>query len=215
VVFDLDGTLMDNRPRTAVILQEFAAELRREAHSAADLLAAARADTLAYLVTDSLSRLGVSHPEVVERATTFWRGRFFTDAYLKHDVAIDGSVALAQACYAAGATLVYFTGRDLPFMGLGSFGSLRDLGFPIGVIGTELVCKPDAKIPDEVFKREETPKLARLGPVVAAFDNEPGNCNAFQELCPDADVVFVDTQHLPGAPPLDERVHVVGDLKFA
>src|SRR5262249_10755172 len=150
--------------------------------------------------------------EVLERATTFWRGRFFTDAYLKHDVAIDGSVEFARACYAAGATLVYFTGRDLPFMGLGSFGSPRDPGFSIWLTRTPLVCKPDAQTPDETFKRAEAPKLARLGPVVAAFDNEPGNCNAFHELCPEADVVFVDTQHLPGAPPLHDRVHVVGDL---
>jgi hypothetical protein len=212
VVFDLDGTLMDNRPRTAVILQEFAAELRREAHTDAEVLAAARAESLAYLLSESLQRLGVDHPEMIERATHFWRGRFFSDEYLKHDIAVPGAVDLARACYEAGATLVYFTGRDLPFMGLGSFQSLRDLGFPIGVIGTELVCKPDAKVPDEAFKREEAPKLARLGPVVGAFDNEPGNCNAFVELCPEADVVFVDTQHLPGPPPLAEPVHVVADL---
>ncbi len=212
VVFDLDGTIMDNRPRTATILQELAAELREEAHSAAETLAAARTESLAYLLTESLQRLGVEHPEMVSRAEAFWRARFFSDAYLKHDVAVPGSVELAKACYDAGAIIVYFTGRDLPFMSLGSFQSLRDLGFPIGVVGTELVCKPDAKIPDEAFKREEGPKIARVGRVVAAFDNEPGNCNAFLEMNPDADVVFVDTQHLPGAPPLAERVHIVPDL---
>src|SRR5262249_47328559 len=212
VVFDLDGTLMDNRPRTAVILQELASELRREAHSAAEALEAARAEHLAYLLGDSLRRLGVTHPEMVDRAETFWRERFFSDAYLKHDIAIEGAVELARACYDAGATLVYFTGRDLPYMSLGSFQSLRDLGFPIGVVGTELVCKPDAKIPDEAFKRDEAPMLARIGKVVAAFDNEPGNCNAFADVCRDADVVFVDTQHLPGAPPLAAGVHVVRDL---
>jgi hypothetical protein len=212
VVFDLDGTLMDNRPRTATILQELAAELHREAHVAAQVLAAARVENLAYLLTESLQRLGIEHPELVERAESYWRARFFSDDYLKHDVAVAGSVELARACYDAGATIVYFTGRDLPLMSLGSFQSLRDLGFPIGVVGTELVCKPDAKIPDEAFKREEGPKIGRIGKVIAAFDNEPGNCNAFLEMCPDADVVFVDTQHLPGAPPLAARVHIVPDL---
>lgn len=212
VVFDLDGTIMDNRPRTEVILRELAAELRREAHSAAEVLAAARAEELAYLLTDSLQRLGVEHPELVARAESYWKTRFFSDDYLKHDVAVAGSVELARACYDAGATIVYFTGRDLPLMSLGSFQSLRDLGFPIGVVGTELVCKPDAKIPDEAFKREEGPKIARIGEVIAAFDNEPGNCNAFLEMCPSADVVFVDTQHLPGAPPLATDVRIVPDL---
>ncbi len=212
VVFDLDGTIMDNRPRTVTILKELAAELAAEAHSAAEKLAAANAETLAYLLGDTLQRLGVEHPEVVARAEAFWKTRFFSDDYLKHDVAVPGSLDLAKACYEAGATLVYFTGRDLPLMSLGSFGSLRDLGFPIGVVGTELVCKPHFHIPDEAFKREEGPKIARIGKVVAAFDNEPGNCNAFLEMCPDAEVVFVDTQHLPGAPALAKGVHVVPDL---
>lgn len=212
VVFDLDGTLMDNRPRTTVILQELAAELRREAHSAAELLAATRAESLAYLLTESLQRLGVDHPELISRAEAYWKSRFFSDDYLKHDIAVPGAVELARACYEVGATIVYFTGRDLPLMSLGSFQSLRDLGFPIGVVGTELVCKPHASIPDESFKREVAPHLARIGKVVAAFDNEPGNCNAFVEICPEAESVFVDTQHLPGAPALLPRVHIVGDL---
>lgn len=212
VVFDLDGTLMDNRPRTTAILHELAAELHREAHSAAEILAATQAENLAYLLTESLQRLGVEHPELVSRAEAFWKARFFTDDYLKHDIEVPGAVELARACYEAGATIVYFTGRDLPLMSLGSFQSLRDLGFPIGVVGTELVCKPEFSIPDEKFKRDVTPRIARIGKVVAAFDNEPGNCNAFIDLCPDADVVFVDTQHLPGAPPLYDRVHIVPDL---
>jgi hypothetical protein len=214
VVFDLDGTLMDNRPRTAVILRELAEELKKEAHSSAEVLAAAQAEHLAYRLGDTLGRLGIEHPELVTRAESFWRARFFTDHYLKHDIALEGAVDFAKACYEAGAILVYFTGRDLPLMGIGSFQSLRDLGFPIGVVGTELVCKPDAKIPDEEFKRMEGPKLRRVGRVVAAFDNEPGNCNAFLEMNADSDVVFVDTQHLPGAPPLDRKVHVLGDFRM-
>lgn len=214
VVFDLDGTLMDNRPRTLAILAELAHELRGEAHTHAEVIAAAKAENLAYLLADTLQQLGLEHPELAKRAEAFWKARFFSDDYLQHDVAIEGSVEFARACYEAGACLVYFTGRDLPLMGIGSFTSLRDLGYPIGVVGTELVCKPDAKIPDELFKRNEGPKLLRVGRVVAAFDNEPGNCNAFREMNPDADVVFVDTQHLPGAPPLDPRVHVVTDFRM-
>ena len=206
---------MDNRPRTLAILRELAFELKNEAHSAAEVFAAARAEHLAYLLGDTLRKLGLEHPELATRAEAYWKSRFFSDEYLKHDVAIEGAVEFAKACYAAGAVLVYFTGRDLPLMGLGSFQSLRDLGFPIGIVGTELVCKPDAKIPDELFKREEGPKLLRVGRVVAAFDNEPGNCNAFREMNPEAEVVFVDTQHLPGAPPLDSGVHIVADFRMA
>ena len=214
VVFDLDGTLMDNRPRTLAILKELAQELRGEAHSSADRIASAEAEELAYLLGDSMKKLGIEHPDLVARAESFWKSRFFSDHYLQHDIAIPGSVEFAKACYEAGACLVYFTGRDLPLMGIGSFQSLRDLGFPIGVVGTELVCKPDAKIPDELFKRTEGPKLKRVGRVVAAFDNEPANCNAFLEMNPAAEIVFIDTQHLPGAPPLDKRVQIVSDFRM-
>src|SRR5262249_33597577 len=101
-----------------------------------------------------------------------------------------------------------------PLMGIGTFCSLRDLGFPIGVAGTEIVLKPDANMPDEAFKRFAAPSLARVGTVVAAFDNEPGNCNVLFEAFPSCASVLLDTQHMPGAPPLDRGVDVIGDFQM-
>ena len=215
VVFDLDGTLMDNRPRTCTILREFAETLGKDDAALADRLRTISPDGLSYLLTDSLVRLGIERSDLVARAEEFWRERFFADEHLRHDVEVAGAVRFARACYDVGATLVYMTGRDLPLMGIGSFRSLRDLGFPIGVPGTELVLKPDASMPDEAYKRFEGPKLARVGKVVAIFDNEPANCNVLLALYPEADSVFIDTQHLPGAPPLDPRVHVIADFRLA
>jgi len=212
VVFDLDGTLMDNRPRTRVILRELSEELRATEPEVAAKLAAARDEDLAYLLTDTLTNLGVRRTDIVRRAEIFWRERFFIDGYLRHDVEVPGAGDFARACYDNGAVLVYFTGRDLPMMGVGSFASLRDLGFPIGVPGTELVLKPDANMPDEAFKRYGAPGLARVGDVIAIFDNEPGNCNVLAAEYPKADVVLVDTQHLPGAPALSNGVHVIADF---
>jgi len=213
VVFDLDGTLMDNRPRTAAILRELSATWTTSHPSMAPKLASAAADDLAYLLTDSLARLGVTRTDLVREAEVFWRERFFTDDYLAHDVEVPGAAAFARDCYAAGGILVYFTGRDLPLMGLGSFASLRDLGFPIGVPGTELVLKPDANMPDEAFKRMQGPALERVGRIVALFDNEPGNCNVLGAHFPEAFSVLLDTQHLPGAPPLDPSVKVIADFR--
>ena len=98
-------------------------------------------------------------------------------------------------------------------MGIGSFRSLRDHGFPIGVPGTELVLKPDAAMADEAFKRLEAPKLARVGAIIASFDNEPGNCNTILEQNPTCESILVDTQHLPGAPPLHPGVQVIADFR--
>lgn len=214
VVFDLDGTLMDNRPRSWAILQEIADVWKAREPEISARLRAATPDSVAYLFSDSLVKLGVTRSELLTEAEEYWRSRFFRDAHLVHDVEVPGAVEFAKACYAAGATLVYLTGRDLPLMGLGTFRSLRDLGFPIGVAGTEVILKPDAQMADEAFKRLAAPALARVGTVVASFDNEPGNCNVFLEVYPACDSVFVDTQHMPGAAPLASGVHVIGDLRF-
>jgi hypothetical protein len=213
VVFDLDGTLMDNRPRTCAILHELAEVWKTREPAIAQRLAAAQPDDLAYLLTESLERLSIHRTDLVKEAEIFWRERFFADGHLRHDVEVAGASAFARACYGEGAVLVYFTGRDLPMMGVGSFASLRDLGFPIGLPGTELVLKSDANMPDEAFKRQVGPDLARVGNVIAIFDNEPGNCNVLSASYPDADTLLVDTQHLPGAPPLSPSVKVVRDFQ--
>ncbi len=212
VVFDLDGTLMDNRPRTCAILHELGETWRAREPATAERLLAVKPADLEYLLTASLARLGVTRVDLVGEAEVFWRDRFFTDAYLKHDVPVGGASEFARACYEAGGVLAYFTGRDLPLMGLGSFASLRDLGFPIGVAGTELVLKPDAAMSDEAFKRMEGPRLARVGRVVAVFDNEPGNCNVLLEHFQGARSVLVDTQHLPGAPAPHPEVRIIADF---
>jgi hypothetical protein len=213
VVFDLDGTVMDNRPRTLAILREFAKRCRTDDPELALRLEAARAHDIGYLLSESLERLGAYRAELLVEMQAFWRERFFADGHLAHDVAIPGSVEFARACHDAGACVLYLTGRDLLLMGRGTFASLRDLGFPIGVPATELVLKPDAETPDEAFKRALAPELARVGHVVAVFDNEPANCNVMLAHYPDAHIVFVDTQHTPGAPALDAGVRVVHDFR--
>jgi hypothetical protein len=212
IVLDLDGTLLDNRPRTAAILHELADRWSETRPELAHLLRQARHDALDYLLSDNLRLLGVEDESHHAEALEYWKSRFFFDDLLHHDVPVVGAVEFTKACYDAGATLVYFTGRDLPNMALGTYASLRDNGFPIGVPGTELVLKPDAEMSDEEFKRSVTPMLHRSGVVTAAFDNEPGNCNIFKELFPETDVFLVDTQHFPGAPELDPRIYVVGDF---
>lgn len=213
VVFDLDGTLMDNRPRTTAILREYADRCRARDPELARRLDGAHTTDISYRLADSLQRLGATAEHLAEEMLTFWKDRFFADPHLVHDTPLPGAVEFARACYAAGAALVYLTGRDLPMMGVGTFQSLRDLGFPIGVPGAELVLKPYADLPDETFKRQAAPDLMRVGHIVAAFDNEPANCNVMRAHYPDAHVVFVDTQHTPDAPSLDGGIHVVRDFR--
>ena len=215
IVFDLDGTLLDNRPRVVAILHELGEHWRGLHPEAAACCARAEPDGIVYGIGENLRRLGVADPLLHKEGFTFWKDRFFADPHIRHDVEVLGARAFAWACHEAGAVLVYLTGRDLANMALGSFASLRDLGFPIGIIGTELVVKPRFETPDVVFKRAVAPELSRLGTVVASFDNEPANVHVFLEAHPDSLGVFLDTQHAPDPPPLDPRVAVIESFERA
>jgi hypothetical protein len=214
VVFDLDGTLMDNRPRVVAILHELAEEWRAKHPEAADRCAKATVDHIGYGFIENLRKLGVTEAELHDTGLAFWRARFFADPHIRHDIEVRGAREYAHACYKAGATVVYFTGRDLPNMALGSFASLRDLGFPIGLVGTELVTKPAFEVPDTEFKKAVAPEFRRIGEVIAFFDNESANCNLFIDAHPECTAVFLDTQCSPNPPPLDPRVHVVGTFEL-
>lgn len=212
VVFDLDGTLLDNRPRVVAILHELAEEWNHAHPDEAALCRTATAERIGYGFIDNLISLGVGDPDRQAHGLDFWKARFFADPHLAHDIEVPGACAFAWRCYRAGAVLVYLTGRDLPNMSVGSFASLRDRGFPIGVVGTELVTKPAFDIPDEVYKRDVAPALSRLGNVVAVFDNEAANCNLFQLAHPSATTVFLDTQYAPNPPALHDAIHVIQDF---
>jgi hypothetical protein len=209
VVFDLDGTLMDNRPRVAAILHELGDAWANRFPDVAACCHRATPDNIVYGFIENLRRLGIDDPELHEEGLEFWKARFFRDYHMKHDIEVPGARSFVSGCYERGATVVYLTGRDLPNMALGTLASLRDTGFPIGVIGTELVTKPTFEMPDAEFKRGVAPSFRRFGELVAVFDNEPENCNLFLDGYPDVYSVFLDTQHAPDPPPLHDRVTVI------
>jgi hypothetical protein len=213
-VFDLDGTLMDNRPRVVAILHELADEWKLAHPEAAEACSRATPEQIGYGFIENLRRLGVSKEELHDVGLNFWKARFFADHHIRHDVEVRGARDFVHACYKAGGIIVYFTGRDLPNMALGSFASLRDLGFPIGVVGTELVTKPAFEIPDTEFKRSVAPEFRRIGEVVAVFDNEPANCNLFLDAHPECTSVLLDTQCAPDPPAPYPNVHVVGSFEL-
>jgi hypothetical protein len=211
VLFDLDGTLYDNRPRTLRILHAFAAQLENEhAHDAHTIRGISYRD-LDYRLDDTLAARGIA-TSVIERAVAAWELRFFTDAACSDDIPVSGSVHFVRACWDAGATVVYLTGRDIPGMLLGTSRTLRDDGFPLAIPRVELVMKPTFEEGDSEFKERLLETLGDLGRVVASFDNEPANCNLFRARWPDAVTVLLDTQRAPGAPPLDPHVAVIANF---
>ena len=203
VVFDLDATLFDNRPRTVQILKEYAdEELKSARPEAAQKIATLTAPMVQYALTDTLKSLGVTEEAVVNNAAVFWSQRFFSDEYLRYDVPMPGAVNYVRSLYSAGARIVYVSGRDLPRQLLGSVRSLRDQGFPIGIQGTELIMKPSVQTADTVFKQQATNYLRQFGRVVAAFDSEANNVNIYRRAFADGKIVLFNTAHAPNAPPL-------------
>lgn len=212
VVFDLDGTLLDNRPRTAAILRSLAPAWQGRDRDAMDRLAALTGDAVLYDVGETLARAGITDAELVTLALAHWNARFFRDEWLHHDAPAPGAVGFARACHDAGAHVVYFTGRDVVNMAQGTSASLTARGFPWPAPRTHLVQKPDPAWPDLEFKRDAAGRVLELGQVIAAFDNEPANCNLFAHLAPAAHVALLHTGSSPHPPPLDPRVAVLRDF---
>src|SRR5262249_24471735 len=143
-----------------------------------------------------------------------WYKRFFTDDYLAHDRPVAGAAEYVRAVHEAGALVYYLTGRDEKGMGRGTRASLVAHQFPPEGARVILRLKPRFEEMDLVFKRRVLSELHELGPVVAAFENEPANANLFAEHFPEAVEVFLDTIHSPEAPPLLDRIVVVKDFRL-
>jgi hypothetical protein len=167
---------------------------------------------LPYLLKETLESLGITDGNIVTRAQQFWMDRFFTDDQQSHDIPISGALALVRALYEKGAIIVYLSGRDVPNMLVGVCLSLRAHGFPVGLSRTVTVLKPSFHDDDLTFKKSALAFIDGLGEVVATYDNEPANCNAFCERWPHALHVYVDSQHAPNPPPLHGDVAIVDDL---
>ncbi len=208
VIFDLDGTLLDNRPRTIRILREFAAEYGDGALSS--VVEGLSADDFRYDVRDLLRARGWDDADGLEAFFSFWWERFFTDGYVLSDRATAGAVAFAGACWERGAVVYYLTGRHVGGMEQGTAASLTALGFPMYRGRVVLHLKPSFDVGDAEFKDAAVADIRSMrGPVIASFENEPGHANLLAESFPDAASFLVDTGHGPSAPaPSPALIHI-------
>lgn len=209
VVFDLDHTLFDGRPRTLVILAEFAATLPAAQRKQADAIRKIPLHGVSYLLKDTLRSVGVVDPQLVAAAEAYWKPRFFSDRYVDLDVPIAGASEYVRDLWKRGALVVYLSGRNAEAMLVGTTTSLQKWNFPLGVRGAQLVLKPRFDEPDDTFKQASLDAISALGTIVASFENEPGNLTAMAQRWPDAAVVFLDTDFNPGGavktPPASAR----------
>src|SRR5690349_4270924 len=108
VAFDLDSTLLDNRPRQAQLLREYGAGagLALAQHTAEHWMG--------WDARIAMANAGLA-PELVEAHVgpfrAFWRERFFTSEYCVLDRAIAGAADFVAEVLARGARVHYVTGR--------------------------------------------------------------------------------------------------------
>ena len=213
LVFDLDGTLLDNRPRTLRILREFVAAHIGRWPALDVIVGELTADDLGYDARDAVRERGFDDPEAFGAFFAFWKDRFFTDAYLVEDVPTPGAVEYARACWNRGAHLYYLTGRHVGGMEAGTAESLARLGFPMYAGRSSLHLKPGFDVPDPEFKDGAIAQVRSMkGPVLATFENEPGHANLFEGAFPGAATFLVDTGHSTSAPPPSPTLLVVDDF---
>jgi predicted secreted acid phosphatase len=190
VVFDLDSTLLDNRPRQAVILREFGV-----ARGLAPLAATRPDHWDSWDIKRAMRNAGLPEHDIAaiaEEAKAFWRERFFTSRYCRLDDAIRGAARFVREVSDAGALVVYCTGRHEE-MRAGSVESFERLGFPVPGARVHLLMKPTSEQNDDDWKTQAYARLRQLGTVVAAFDNEPTHINGYRAGFPDAFAVHIAT----------------------
>jgi phosphoglycolate phosphatase-like HAD superfamily hydrolase len=212
VVFDLDSTVFDNRPRQVRIVREFGA-----AHGVPELTRSELAHwPHGFGFKEPFRAVGLSDERIREigpAARKFWEERFFTSAYCVDDAVVPGAVAFVRAVWDAGATVAYVTGRP-ERMRAGTLEALRRHAFPVPGEGrVELLMKSVPELADDAFKEGAHADLRRLGPVIAAFDNEPTHVNAYRTGFPDALVVHLATDHSGRPVAVAEGIPAIADFE--
>jgi hypothetical protein len=209
-VFDLDSTLLDNRPRQARIVQDYG-----RAAGLSPLLGARPEHWRGWDLEGALVCSGLSPGEARRHRLPFrrfWAERFFTSAYCRLDVPLPGAPAFVGAVAAAGALVVYVTGRPVR-MEDGTLDVLARFGFPIpDGVRTRLLMKPGDDLSDDAWKEIACQEVGAMGPVVLAFDNEPAHVNAYARSWPAALTVHLDTDHSPR--PVEVLSHVPSIADF-
>lgn len=193
LVFDLDSTVFDNRPRQARILREYG-----QASGVAPLAGCTASHwSSGWDMRGAMLRCGLSAQQADEHlplARLFWGERFFTSAYCVDDVAIDGAPGYLDAVVDRGATLAYVTGRPEP-MREGTLEAMRRTRMPLPGGQVQLLMKPEASADDDAFKRGVHQRLSSMGELIAFFDNEPMHLNDYARSFPSAVPVHLATDH--------------------
>lgn len=206
VVFDLDSTVFDNRPRQARIVREFGKQKK--------IAALERCHPQHFVsgweLEAAMVACGVPAAEardLFKELKAFWAERFFTSEYCRDDIEIVGSPRYLHAVTRTKARVFYVTGRHEE-MRAGTVACLArcEMPLPSADGAVSLLMKPTLRESDDLYKRAAHQLLSELGTVLAAFDNEPTHVNDYATRFESALAVHLATDHSGRPVTLHERV---------
>jgi hypothetical protein len=192
-VFDLDSTLLSNKPRQARIVREFGS-----ARGVPALAGCEPRHVVSWDLRDTMRLCGLTEEQVRQfhaPLRQFWLRRFFTSEYCKDDTPVAGAAEYLRRVAAREGRILYVTGRHAE-MEEGTLASFRAGGFPLpDGDRVQLWLKPSSEDDDDQWKETCQRRLLDLSGVACAFDNEPTHVNAYKRAFPRARVVHLDTDH--------------------
>ena len=202
--FDLDGTLLSNKPRQARIVRDFGRERGVEA-----LARCGPEMIVSWDLRDTMRLSGLAAEQIetlYEDLRRYWLDRFFTSEYCKEDEPVRGARDYLGRFVQRGAHVLYVTGRHSG-MEAGTLAAFERAGFPLPEIvapaapasaaTVQLWLKPKLADDDDRWKEICHDRLAAMRGIACAFDNEPTHVNGYKTRFPDAHVVHLDTEYSP------------------
>ncbi|HBP18636.1 MAG TPA: hypothetical protein DEA08_12730 [Planctomycetes bacterium] len=210
VLFDLDSTLIDTRPRQVAVLRAWAAR-----EGVTELYGLQPEHIQSWDWTETLKRAGAPFPRIKELAKRLrqpWSEGYWSDAALVHDLPMAGASAYLRALHAKGATLAY-VGRRAS-QEAGTRRSLEQLGFPLGERArlvldevAEAETRKARKAAAKAARERSLSTVAALGSVVAAFENEGHQVDALRQRWPGAVVVHLISDGMAYTQSRGPRIH--------
>ncbi|MFL5420979.1 MAG: hypothetical protein ACJ79Y_09460 [Myxococcales bacterium] len=219
--FDLDGTLLTNKPRQARIVRDFGRERGSQA-----LARCEPGMIVSWDLRDTMRLCGLDPAEIEDRhqdLRAYWLERFFTSEYCKHDEAVPGARKYLQRVVERGGHVLYITGRHAK-MEEGTLAAFRRAGFPMpeivaatapqSVATVQLWLKPKLEDDDDRWKEICHERLVHMRGLACAFDNEPTHVNGYKRRFPDAYVVHLDTDYSPRPVAVLDSIPSVVDFRM-
>jgi phosphoglycolate phosphatase-like HAD superfamily hydrolase len=205
VAFDIDDTLVETRSRTLAIAKEW------DAANGTHYFDRLTLPQVAHTGFDTAAALGLPGP--AEKAfAAFWDEKFWDGAHFRLDTPIAPMVELAKQARAAGAEVIYLTGRNED-LAAATVAELEGLGLPQSD-AAHVVTRTDPSVPTPTFKAAWLAKSAQEGHPLAFFATESRrDISGVQRALPDCpclmlDSTFSGTEAIDPSTPVLPRVGV-------